>query len=91
MKKYRIEEAIKMLENKRGVGVKKHTKVNINIQIDFDSGTPGVGSFLSNFQTVLYAITSYRSIQAGFTLENVKIKDKSTVETEHESNPNWKI
>ena len=91
MKKLSLVEAAVMLENKRGAGVSKHTKVRLDMDIEFDSGVPAAKIFVETLSGLISLLAHHQSIHHGYSLKNTTIKDKSFVETELENNPDWNL
>lgn len=87
LKKYTIEEAIKMLESKMGAGKAKHTHLKLSMDIEFNSGIGGATMFLRQLPVVINALAYHQSDSSGYSLNDTKIKDESYVETDLENNP----
>lgn len=90
-KKYTLEEAHATLKNKKGAGTAKHTKINLSMVIEFDSGVDGARTAIESLPLFIRTLVTRQSEYAGFSYKNTKITDKSYVQTELEDNPDWNL
>lgn len=89
-KRYSLEEAKAMLENKRGDGKRKATLIHLDVGILFLSGKPGVETMIMQLLTMIEVATKYSSDYSGCHREVLDIHEISHVETEHDENPEFK-
>ena len=91
MKKLTLNEARTMLKLKRGAGVAKHTRIKLDMDIEFDSGVPAAEILVDSLVTIIEVLVHHKSEFPGYSLKNTTIKDNSFVETQLESNQEWEI
>lgn len=85
-----FENARELLENKKGAGKAKLTRIHLEYDVEFKSGIDGARILCSTLPMIINASFGHQSDMAGFSINMVKTIDNSFVQTEHEDNPDWK-
>lgn len=89
MKKLTFQEAHTILKDKKGAGKAKHSKIHLEMDFELDSGIDFMRVAMEMLPLMINSVMKRESDFAGFTAKNLKITDKSYVETELETNPDW--
>jgi|WetSurMetagenome_2_1015567.scaffolds.fasta_scaffold883450_2 hypothetical protein len=83
---YSLQEAVVMLDNKKGIGKSKPTTIHIEYDIEIKTSV-----------TKTYSIVSLISLMREAELRSIEDKadilaydSKSTVKTDYENNPDWR-
>jgi hypothetical protein len=87
MSKLKLNDALTILKYKKGAGIAKKSKLHLEIDYTFESGISRLQSDLKTIPEIINTILTRRSDLGGYDIKNMKIIDKSWIETDLINNP----